>query len=181
MISTLLFTISIPNLMKATSEDVQWLKIHLTFSHLIEQSIHIQIDWKLCRECNNLINLCLLFFNIQQFKSLMQDDFFNWPPLVWDQNDEKPTSQPTHLIHSLIYLKLCRECNIQINLWLPSFNICNDERWLWLWWKNEQTKEWLYQWTNELTNEWINQQEKGLSQRTIFFEGGEVFLFASYF
>ena len=50
-------------------------------SHLIEQSIHIQIDWKLCRECNNLINLNLFFFNIQQFKSLIQGDFFNWSPL----------------------------------------------------------------------------------------------------
>ena len=33
--------------------------IHLTFSNLIEQLIHNSIDWKLCRECNNQINLCL--------------------------------------------------------------------------------------------------------------------------
>ena len=34
--------------------------IHFTFSKLIEQLIHNSIDWKLCRECNNQINLCLL-------------------------------------------------------------------------------------------------------------------------
>ena len=105
--------------------------IHLTFSNLIEQSIHIQIDWKLCRECNNPINLCLLSFNIQQFKSLIESDFFNWPPLVRWQNDEWPTSQPIHL-------KICSEWNNQINLCLPSFNICNDERYLVV----VQVKEW---------------------------------------
>ena len=56
-ISTVLLTI--PTQRQRLCKGWSWI-IHLTFSNLIEQLIHNSIDWKLCRECNNQINLCLL-------------------------------------------------------------------------------------------------------------------------
>ena len=131
--------------------------IHLTFSNLIEQSIHIQIDWKLCRECNNLINLYLLSFDIQQFKSLIQGDFFNWSPLfgakmMKGQRVNRRIWSIGQFIWNFAEIVTIRS----ISTCLLSIYAMRKGIWLWRWWwskwQNEQTKNWTYQCTNEQTN-----------------------------
>ena len=95
--------------------------IHLTFSNVIEQLVHNSIDWKFLQRVQQSDQSLLTFFQYTTIQIFDTGWFLQLIPLVWCQNDEKPTSQPTHLINSPIHLKLCREWNNQVNLCFPSF------------------------------------------------------------
>ena len=146
--------------------------IHLIFSNLIEQSIHIQIDWRHCKECTNQINLYLLSFNIQQLKSLMQGDFFNWSPLfsakmIKGQRVNRRIWSIDQFIWNFAEIVTIRS----ISACLLSIYAMMKGIWWWSEWKNGQPKEWTYQWTNEWINQWT--REGPLTANFIVGRGGE--------
>ena len=155
--------------------------MHLTFSNVIEQLIHNTIDWKLCREGNNQINLWLLSFNIQQFKFWYRV-ISSTDPRLFGAKTMKGQRVNRHIwsIGQFIWNFAESETIRAISACLLSIYAMMKGIWLWRWWwseserinawKNEQTKEWTYQWTNELRNQW--KREGPLTAKKMFILGG---------
>ena len=128
--------------------------IHLTFSNLIEQSIHIQIDWKLCKSAT-IRSISAYVLSIYNNSNLWYRVISSTDPPLFGAKMMKGQRVNRRIwsIRQFIWNFVESGTIRAISACLLSIYAMRKGIWLWSKWKNEQPKEWTYQWTNEQMNE----------------------------